>query len=140
MLGEAISGAFGDLPGFEQTNKTASEAAKKDGQTLSSIQIEDIRKSNEGSNLKAKVEDIMKQIQPALSAIGSENHASVSVVIADTEEPKAISTSADDAMKSFLKTKDDPPKMQHPSTNSPPVHMIHSETPAPPSIVPMPTV
>jgi len=75
-----------------------------------------------------------------LSAIGSENHASVSVVIKDTDEQKAITGSSDDAMKSFLKTKDDPPKIAHPSTNSPPVHMIHSELTTPPSIVPMPTV
>jgi len=42
VLGEAISGAFGDLPGFE---KSTQESAKKDSQNLTSIQIEDNRKS-----------------------------------------------------------------------------------------------
>jgi hypothetical protein len=110
---------------------------------LSSVQIEDVRKSTEGkdSNLKGKIEDIMKTIQPALSAIGSENHASVSVVIKDTDEQKGITNSIDDTTKSLAKIKDDPPKMQHPSTTSPPIHMIHSEIPSTiPSIVPMPTV
>jgi hypothetical protein len=42
VLGEAISGAFGDLPGYE---KSTQESAKKDSQNLTSIQIEDNRKS-----------------------------------------------------------------------------------------------
>jgi hypothetical protein len=44
---------------------------------MASIHIEDIRKTNSDTNLKSRVEDIMKTVQPALSAIGSENHASV---------------------------------------------------------------
>lgn len=67
----------------------------------------------------------MKTIQPALSAIGVENHASVSVVISDTDQPKEITNSLESLSKTTTK-EDPPPKMAHPSTTSPPIAMIHS--------------
>jgi len=66
----------------------------------------------------------MKTIQPALSAIGAENHASVSLVIKDNDDLKTTSAPLESLSKTA--TKEDPPKMAHPSTTSPPIAMIHS--------------
>jgi hypothetical protein len=73
VIGDSIAGAFDALPGFENTT-----AAK-------GISIEDTRKAGDG-NLKSLIQSIVSTIEPALSALGSQNHAAVSVVIKDSEE------------------------------------------------------
>ena len=138
---DVISGVFGEVP----------EAPKKLADTSSSVQVDDYRLKNQDGNLKAKVQDLVKTIQPALAAMGSENHATVQIVIKDNEddvkkdevkkeEVKKEEKKVEEHPSSFIKAKEEPPKMAHPSTTSPPMHLTHSQIPAPPSIVPMPSV
>lgn len=69
----------------------------------------------------------MKTIQPALAAMGSENHATVQIVIKDNEEdPKKDEVKKEDKKielpaSAFINAKEDPPKMAHPSTTAPPL-------------------
>jgi hypothetical protein len=64
---DVISGVFGEV----------TEAPKKLADAASSVQVDDYRLKNQDGNLKAKVQDLVKSIQPALAAMGSENHATV---------------------------------------------------------------
>jgi hypothetical protein len=78
--------------------------------------------------------------------MGSENHATVQIVIKDNEEEvkkdeaKKDEKKVEESPSSFIKAKEEPPKMAHPSTTAPPLQMTHSQIPTPPSIVPMPSV
>jgi hypothetical protein len=70
--------------------------------------------------------------------MGSENHATVQIVIKDTEEDskkdevkkeevkKEEVKKVEEPVSSFIKAKEDPPKMAHPSTTAPPLQMTHS--------------
>jgi len=80
--------------------------------------------------------------------MGSEHHATVQIVIKDNEDdvkkdevkkeevkkvelkkeetPKKDDKKVEEPQTSFIKAKDDQPKMAHPSTTSPPLHMTHS--------------
>jgi len=42
------------------------------------------------------------------------------------ETPKKDDKKVEEPQASFIKAKDDQPKMAHPSTTSPPLHMTHS--------------
>jgi hypothetical protein len=77
VIGDSIAGAFDSLPGFEGANATI--VAQK------GITIEDSRKNGD-PNMKSLVKSIVSTIEPALSALGTQNHAAVSVIIKDTDD------------------------------------------------------
>ena len=83
VLGDSIAGAFDSLPGFESNSTIVAQKG---------ITIEDTRKAN-GGDLKSLIQSIVSTIEPALSALGSQNHAAVSVVIRDTEDKTQVITS-----------------------------------------------
>lgn len=68
VIGDAITGAFDALPGFESTssNNTNSTIVAQKG-----ITIEDTRQGGDKSQMKSLVKSIVSTIEPALSALGS---------------------------------------------------------------------
>lgn len=108
VIGDSIAGAFDSLPGFEGSANSTSIAQK-------GITIEDTRKGGD-QNLKSLIQSIVSTIEPALSALGSQNHAAVSVIIKDSDEKGSnaqVSTSED-------------PNIVH-NDKSPPFFMIKAQ-------------
>lgn len=69
--------------------------------------------------MKSLVKSIVSTIEPALSALGSQNHAAVSVVIRDNNDDNSVAQTTTQAA--------DLPQTVH-NDNTPPTYMIKAQS------------